>query len=75
MVVGSSNGQPLGSLLVPELSGLTFYAPDPQPGQEKRELLMVKMDSCEYSARANAADHTGKTSYTIPLAPLAYCWE
>jgi hypothetical protein len=56
-------------LLAPTIEGVTFYLSASSckatiPGQAEA-VIPIK----------NPADHTGLESFTIPMAPLEYCWE
>lgn len=52
----------------PNVAGLTFYGPQTQS-------CKLKIGELEYTPVVNPADHTGRISFSVPLAPLSYCWE
>ncbi|HEX7344820.1 MAG TPA: hypothetical protein VF398_11175, partial [bacterium] len=60
---------PTGDLSRPESAGLSFYL-------DADSCKVMLEDAAEpITAVKNPPDHTGQVSFSIPQAPLEYCWE
>ncbi|TKJ41545.1 hypothetical protein CEE37_02990 [candidate division LCP-89 bacterium B3_LCP] len=64
----STQLEPFGALPGPSLDGLTFYC-DLQLEDH------LNVDEETVPIVRNPVDNTGRISYSVPLAPLEYCWQ